>query len=120
MQRIRYILFLILAFALVLTSCSAQPTQVQPTAVGGQIGEPEFTPQTENLPQSDAEVPRIGVEEARAALESGDAILVDVRSPGAFENSHIPGAISVPLGAIERDLESLSLSKDQWIITYCT
>lgn len=109
-----------LAFALILIACSAQPTQVQPTPEGREIGEPAFTPSTENLPQSDADVPRITVEEAKAAVESGEAVLVDVRAPGAFEASHIAGAVSVPLGAIERDLTDLPLDQDQWIITYCT
>lgn len=53
-------------------------------------------------------------------MESGEAVLVDVRAPGAFEASHIPSAVSVPLGAIERDLTDLPLDQDQWIITYCT
>jgi 3-mercaptopyruvate sulfurtransferase SseA len=120
MQRIKCVCSLVLVFAAILAACSAQPTQAQPTPVGTQFGEPASTQSIENLPQSDAEVPRITVEEARAALESGEAIMVDVRAPGAFEESHIAGAISVPLGAIERDLASLPLSKNQWIITYCT
>jgi rhodanese-related sulfurtransferase len=65
-------------------------------------------------------VPRISPEEAQAALESGAAVIVDVRSSEAFEASHVAGAISVPLGAIERDLANVPLDKDQWIITYCT
>jgi 3-mercaptopyruvate sulfurtransferase SseA len=120
MQRIRDILFVSLVFASVLIACSAQPTQVQSTQAGMQIGAPESTKSTVNLPQSDAEVPRITIEEARAALESGEAVMVDVRTLGRFEASHIAGAISVPLGAIERDLTDLPLDQDQWIITYCT
>jgi rhodanese-related sulfurtransferase len=65
-------------------------------------------------------VPRISLEEARVALESGAAVIVDVRNPGAFEASHVAGAISVPLGIIERDLANVPLDKDQRIITYCT
>ena len=62
----------------------------------------------------------MSIEEARAALENGTAVIVDVRSPDAYETSHIAGAISVPLGEIERNPTGLSLEKDQWIITYCT
>jgi rhodanese-related sulfurtransferase len=72
------------------------------------------------LPVTDADVPRISLEEARAALESGAAVMIDVRSPGAFEESHVAGAVSVPLGVIERDLANVPFDKDQWIITYCT
>lgn len=105
---------------LLLSACSAQPTQVQPTSIPTTILEPASTQPSGELPQTDADVPRLSIEEARAALESGAAVIVDVRSPSAFEESHIPGAISVPLGTIERDLTTVPLNKDQWIITYCT
>jgi 3-mercaptopyruvate sulfurtransferase SseA len=120
MQKVKYALFLILTLAMILAACSAQPAQVQPATAPTRNVDPASTQSTENLPQSDAEVPRITVEEARVALESGEAIMVDVRAPGAFEDSHIAGAISIPLGAIERDLTDLPVNKDQWIITYCT
>jgi len=99
------------------------PTQDAATTQGGeptQIVEPVFTQPQENLPQTEAEVSRVTVEEARVALESGAAIIVDVRSPAAYENNHIAGAISIPLGAIELDPANLEIDKDQWIITYCT
>jgi rhodanese-related sulfurtransferase len=62
----------------------------------------------------------VSVEEARAALDSGAAVIVDVRNPTAYEASHIAGALSIPLGEIESNLTSLTLDKEQWIITYCT
>jgi rhodanese-related sulfurtransferase len=72
------------------------------------------------LPQTDAEVPRVSLPDALAALESGEAVIVDVRSPDSYEASHIAGAISIPLEVIQTDPNALSLDKDQWIITYCT
>lgn len=130
MKRVKAILFAIWLFAFALSACSARPTQVQPTPTHGlesghgiapdQTVESILTPSLENLPRSEAEVPRVSVEEAKAALESGTAIIVDVRSPGAYETSHIKGAVSVPLGELERNLSGLTLPKDQWIITYCT
>lgn len=119
MQRTRYVFSIVAMLMLVLSACSAQPTQEQPTAAITQIIEPAFTPPA-NAPQSEAEVPRVSIEEARVALESGTAIIVDVRSPGAYDTSHIAGAVSVPLGEIERNPTGLTLDKDQWIITYCT
>lgn len=72
------------------------------------------------LPQSESSVPRVSVEEAKAAFDSDRAVIVDVRSPDAYERGHIVGAISIPLGAIETDPTTLDLDKEQWIITYCT
>ena len=57
---------------------------------------------------------------ARAALERGEAVIVDVRSDAAYEVSHIAGAINIQLGEIETNPTGLNLDKDQWIITYCT
>jgi hypothetical protein len=44
-------------------------------------------------------VPRVSIAETRRALENGSAIVIDVRSPQAFQQSHISGAINVPLSS---------------------
>jgi hypothetical protein len=74
------------------------------------------------LPNSDEEVPRVTVEDAFIAFANDEAIIVDVRDLVAYEDSHIAGAISIPLGVIETNPEGLGdlPDKDQWIITYCT
>lgn len=79
-------------------------------------------PKTEgqNIPLSEADVPRISVEEARLAVESGEAIIVDVRSAESFAAGHVAGAISIPLVNFESNPVNIPLEKDQWIITYCT
>lgn len=85
-----------------------------------QIIEPVSTHSEENLPQTEAEVPRVTLEEAKAALESSEAIVVDVRSAEAYDVSHIAGAIHIPLEEIEANPTGLELDKEQWILTYCT
>ena len=74
-------------------------------------------PQT---PQTEDEVPRVTVEEAKSAFDNGKAIIVDVRSAESYAAGHAAGAISIPLANFENNIEDLSLEKDQWIITYCT
>ncbi|MBI5944328.1 MAG: rhodanese-like domain-containing protein [Chloroflexi bacterium] len=64
------------------------------------------------------EIQRVSINEAKAALDSGSALIVDVRSAEAFQGSHISGAINIPLGELEARLGELD--KAQWIITYCT
>lgn len=73
-----------------------------------------------NIPQTEADVPRIKVEDAKAAFDSGQAILVDVRSAQSYFERHAAGAISIPLDNFENNINGLSLEKNQWIITYCT
>lgn len=101
-----------------LVACQSPFTQATPTA----ILLPTLTPQPSNgnAPVTEDEVPRISVSEAKAALDSGQAILVDVRSADSYAAGHAKGAVSIPLANFESDIQNLSLEKSQWIITYCT
>ena len=57
-------------------------------------------------------------EELKEKLEKkADVIVVDVRSKASYDKSHIIGAISIPLGEIEKRHEELP--KDKEIILYC-
>ncbi|MDY6912010.1 MAG: rhodanese-like domain-containing protein [Chloroflexota bacterium] len=54
----------------------------------------------EELPSSDylPEIPRISVESVKAKLDSEfNIVIVDSRSETNYNQSHIPGAISMPL-----------------------
>lgn len=101
-------------------SCSAVTSTVESTPTMVVIVEPTTPPQKSSIPASEAGVPRVSLEEAKAAFESGAAIIVDVRSKPAYETSHIKGAVNIQLGEFEINPTGLNLAKDQWIITYCT
>jgi hypothetical protein len=80
-----------------------------------------FNPQIQNgLPRTEDEVPRISLSDAKAAVDSGQAIFVDVRSAQAYSELHAKDAISIPLDIFETNINSVSLEKTDWIITYCT
>jgi 3-mercaptopyruvate sulfurtransferase SseA len=113
----RIILLALAVLALVSLACNALIPL--PESELTQTLEPVLTPTQGDLPLTDAEVPRVTIEEARAALASDAAILVDVRDPEQYAASHISGAINIWLGEIETNPTSLDLDKDQWIITYC-
>jgi rhodanese-related sulfurtransferase len=74
----------------------------------------------DDLPLMEAEVARISVEQAKAAVDSGQALLVDVRDAAAYARLHAAGARLIQLGEIEIDAAGLDLDKERWIITYCT
>ena len=119
-MRIIKIFSVITVLTVLIASCSSaaptNPPDFVPTVI---LEESPVAPQ-EGLPRSDAEVPRISVEETFAAIQSGEAVVVDVRNAQSYQASHIPGALSIPLAEIETNPTSLALDKDQWIITYCT
>jgi 3-mercaptopyruvate sulfurtransferase SseA len=109
MKRIVNWLTVIVALTFALQACSATTPTIASThtPIAGEAG-------------TQAALPRVSIEEARSALESGAAILVDVRSVESYKASHIAGAISIPLNEIEAGPDQLNLDKTQWIITYCT
>ncbi len=105
----RTLIFAFSILVLAALACNSILPQAIPTAVP-----------TQPQPQTEADVPRIKVEDAKAAFDSGQAIIVDVRNVEYYAASHASGAISIPLANIENNIGSLSLEKSQWIITYCT
>ena len=130
MKRIKYILLATLILLLTSLACNALLPQTEPTSaptleqtpilVPTQITEAASTQPPANLPETDAQVPRVPPDQAKAAFESGDAVIVDVRGADAYARSHITGALEVSLGAIQTDPANLPLDKNKWIITYCT
>ena len=110
----------IVVLALTSLACSALLPLPAEESTPTQIIEPGVTQPQGNIPQSEAAVPRVTVEEAKAALDSGAAIIVDVRSQDAYDASHVAGALFVPLGEFETNIAGVDLPKDEWIITYCT
>ena len=70
----------------------------------------------EDLPYP--EVARISVDDAKSRIDSGAAIVLDVRSVANFEAAHIAGSISMPAADVQ--LRMGELPRDQQILTYCT
>lgn len=59
---------------------------------------------------------RITVEQAAWEYQAGHAVFVDVRNHLAYERSHIPGAISMPLMELGQRLNELP--KDRLLVFY--
>ena len=45
----------------------------------------------------------ISAQDLAAMLDAGTAIVVDVREPDEFASGHVPGAVNLPLSAIDPD-----------------
>ncbi|MGE5620079.1 MAG: rhodanese-like domain-containing protein [Sphingomonadaceae bacterium] len=60
--------------------------------------------------------PKIDLEEAKAEFDRGTALFVDVRNPEAFNRSHVPRAVCMPLMQIP--LRAEELPHDRTIILY--
>jgi hypothetical protein len=60
---------------------------------------------------------RIPREEAMKMVREKKAVWIDVRGKDAFDQSHIPGAINIPLGELPNNFTKLPPHK--FLITYC-
>ena len=59
-------------------------------------------------------------EEAKARLDSGDALtLLDVRTEAEYEESHIPGAVCLPVESIGTQPPASLPDPDAEILVYC-
>jgi rhodanese-related sulfurtransferase len=62
----------------------------------------------------------LDVQTLKARLETDDAPrILDVRTPGEFENAHIPGAYNVPLDNLREHRSELRRHLDQDVVLVC-
>ena len=60
------------------------------------------------------------VDEVKTRLDRGDKfVLVDVREESEFEKDHLPGAIHMGKGVIERDIEQKVPDLNTPLVLYC-
>lgn len=60
------------------------------------------------------------VEEVKRRMDRGDKfLLVDVREESEFAKDHLPGAIHLGKGVIERDIEARVPKLDTEMVLYC-
>ena len=70
--------------------------------------------------QARAAICECTVDEVIQAKSEGKSFtLIDVREESEFAAGHIPGAIHVSKGVIERDIESVIPDQDERLILYC-
>lgn len=62
-------------------------------------------------------IPQIDVEAAKARLDKGDALFVDVRDPHSFASAHIPGALHLTDETVEEFVAKGDRAKT--VIVYC-
>ena len=62
------------------------------------------------------------VAQAKYIFDKDEVLFVDARSQNDYENGHIPGAVSLPVGQFEERIESFlnRYPAEQTIVTYCS
>jgi rhodanese-related sulfurtransferase len=65
-------------------------------------------------------IPEISSREVEMKRKAGEEfILIDTREEDEFNDGHLPGAIHLSKGIIERDIEEVVSDYDKEIILYC-
>jgi 3-mercaptopyruvate sulfurtransferase SseA len=62
---------------------------------------------------------RIGAAELKKLYDAGQVVVLDVRGAAAYRDSHIAGALSVPLDTVAQRAAELKASGKAFV-TYCT
>ena len=62
------------------------------------------------------------VAQAKEIFDNGNVLFVDARSQDNYEDGHLPGAVSLPVGQFDEQIESFlnQHSTDARIVTYCS
>lgn len=104
-----------------LSACSAQPPAPQaddatppPSQAGGTDA---VAPQ--DPPEEDNTVQTLTPEEAKARMEEGGVIILDVRTQEEYNEAHIPGAILAPNESISEEASAILPDKDAPVLVYC-
>ena len=65
-------------------------------------------------------VREVGIDDVKARLDRGDKfLLVDVREESEYAKDHLPGAIHLGKGIIERDIEERVPELNTPLVLYC-
>jgi rhodanese-related sulfurtransferase len=65
-------------------------------------------------------IEEIGMDEVKEKLDNGEKfVLVDVREESEFAKDHLPGALHLGKGVIERDIETRVPDPNTPIVLYC-
>jgi rhodanese-related sulfurtransferase len=57
-------------------------------------------------------------ETARLVAEYPDTVLIDCREPNEWNLGHIPGAVFIPRGVLEQNVEA-RIPRDRKVVVYC-
>lgn len=101
---------------------ATQTAAVTPTVTPTLLSTPAVTPDARfNMPDYSSKWPHISLEEAKRLQARKDVVFVDGRARVEWEQSHIPGAVSLPLGEFDPAYgsEIKKLKHARILISYC-
>lgn len=108
---------------LVLAGCAAAPGTTAPEMSDAQAAQGSKSTAVAESAETDAaataEYRKINAEDAKARMDAGDVIVLDVRTPEEYAQGYIEGAILLPDYEIASKAETVLPDKDATILVYC-
>jgi len=71
------------------------------------------------LAQAKSRIVEVDTATAEARSNSGGVLVLDVREPDEFDQGALPGALHIPRGHLEAQIEGRATDKNQEIVVYC-
>ena len=69
---------------------------------------------------ADGSYQQITQEEAKEMMDTQEVIILDVREQDEYDSGHIPGAVLLPVGTIDKDTAAEVIpEKDSTVLVYC-
>ena len=66
-----------------------------------------------------APIREVSAVEARELMDIRRTVVIDVREKDVFDQGHLPGAVSVPIGELGARMDSLGLARADPVLVYC-
>ncbi len=73
----------------------------------------------ELLSQAKSRIEEVDTSAAEAALTKPGVVVLDVREPDEYEQGALPGAVHIPRGFLESQVESKIVDRDAPVVVYC-
>jgi rhodanese-related sulfurtransferase len=71
------------------------------------------------IEEAQKSITTISVEEAKALFDKGGVVFLDCREPKEYKSGHIPGAINIPRGLLEFQIDKKIPDKNAAVVIYC-
>lgn len=71
------------------------------------------------LAQAKAQISEIDTHDAQTRIDAGGVVVLDVREPDEYDQGAIPGALHIPRGHLEAQIEGRIADKSAPVLVYC-
>ncbi|MGA0863073.1 MAG: molybdopterin-synthase adenylyltransferase MoeB [Ilumatobacteraceae bacterium] len=71
------------------------------------------------LSQAKSRITEIDTHDAQGRIDAGGVLVLDVREPDEYDQGALPGALHIPRGHLEAQIEGRATDKTQEIVVYC-